>query len=662
MTTPRPTTPQFVSYGDTTYTVTALHARGCAQGHHLSVEALSPMGEQVAAELPETLPASEPVLDESQRLRRNSPLRAVWDLAEVAERHGLHLLAALTFEAAHIQEDLPLPNRPFLEFMMVDLTRSATATKPDPQRLATARASRPAATLLSDSSPRFHPSFARSREHLLSGDIFEIVLSRQFRFAVDTPSMREFLARTMEHRMAPYRFVLDFPRTSLVGASPELLVRVVGDRVTTRPISGSIRRTASTATLSADELREFESLLASEKEKSELDMLIDLARHDLHRVCTNVTVEQYRQPLILETVAHTQATVCGHLKEGLRPLDALFSCLNAGTLVGAPKRKAMEIIRALEGEERGYYGGNLLHLTPEGDLFATILIRTGFLSEGQLTVQAGATVLLDSNVDFEYWECGAKARSMLEEIGHGELCFTNDAPPAVVSSTVRVDPYFACERSFEDLAAGITATRALSLLLIDNEDSFTFNLAALFERLGCTLTVVRNSHRIDSLAPYDGVLLSPGPSSPREAGLLLDYVRRCAGAKPVFGVCLGLQAMVEALGGELARMPYPLHGKSRAVLCNPQGRFAEGLPPTFNAARYHSLHAVRLPDQLRATARDSDGVILAIEGPEEWPPFVGVQFHPESFLTGETGVRLAQNWLERIATPQPVTPTKGRHP
>ena len=633
----------WLAYEGELFRVGAVHVSGVARADGWSVRAHSGLGERLVARLPSDLPATEPVATEAERLRRASPLQIVRVLAHEARGAGLHLIGVLSFEAAHLHEDLPAPAAPFLEFLLCDCEVDRIAW-PTPQPSSVSAGDAPPSELVDDTSERFADGFERVREHLRAGDAYELVLSRRWTFRTDGGRMRDFLARTMDPRRAPYRFVLDFPLTCVVGASPELLVRVDGEHVTTRPISGSMRRDGTGGPLTDAERATFEELLRSEKEKSELDMLIDLARHDLHRVCDGVRIEAYRSALVLETVVHTEATVKGTLKPGHDALDALFSCLNAGTLVGAPKKKAMEIIARLEGEPRRYYGGTLLHVLPTGDLRGTILIRTGFLAGDRLTLQAGATLLLDSDRDYEFWECGAKARSLLDEIGHGDLCFGGGEPPAIVAGHPVERPRDAWLEAFPR-ASGAVGPR---LLLVDNEDSFTWNLVALFRGLGCELSVVRSNLRVDDLGAFDGVVLSPGPSSPSDAGWLLDYVRRAAGAVPVFGVCLGMQAMVEGLGGQLGRMIRPLHGKQRPVRFAAPSRFFEGLDDGFLAARYHSLHGVRLPASLALTAVDDDGVALAVEGPATWPPFVGVQFHPESFLTGAPGVRLAANWLASL--------------
>ena len=188
------------------------------------------------------------------------------------------------------------------------------------------------------------------------------------------------------------------------------------------------------------------------------------------------------------------------------------------------------------------------------------------------------------------------------------------------------------------------ARRARRILVVDNYDSFVFNLVQYLGQLGAECTVLRN----DALAPvdargYDGVLLSPGPGTPEKAGVCVELVREVAGAVPVLGVCLGHQAIAAAYGAVVERAPELLHGKTSAVHHEGAGVLA-GLPSPFTATRYHSL-AVRedtLPAELEVTGRTESGVVMAIRHRDL--PLEGVQFHPESVLT-EGGHRLLANWL-----------------
>jgi anthranilate synthase/aminodeoxychorismate synthase-like glutamine amidotransferase len=173
------------------------------------------------------------------------------------------------------------------------------------------------------------------------------------------------------------------------------------------------------------------------------------------------------------------------------------------------------------------------------------------------------------------------------------------------------------------------------ILLVDNYDSFVYNLARYFERLGRATRVVRNT-AIDAAgvceARPEAVVLSPGPCTPREAGCSLEVVRRMAGTAPILGVCLGHQAIAEAFGGRIVRADEPVHGRTSAILHDGRGVFA-GLPSPIVGCRYHSLvvEEASLPPCLEVSARTEDGVVMALRHREL--PVVGLQFHPESVLT-----------------------------
>jgi anthranilate synthase/aminodeoxychorismate synthase-like glutamine amidotransferase len=184
------------------------------------------------------------------------------------------------------------------------------------------------------------------------------------------------------------------------------------------------------------------------------------------------------------------------------------------------------------------------------------------------------------------------------------------------------------------------------ILLIDNYDSFVYNLARYLREMGCETRVVRNDavtvDDVRNLAPQ-AIVISPGPCIPSQAGISVEVVRALSDRVPILGVCLGHQAIGEALGGEVARSPLPVHGMRCRVHHDGTGLFA-GLPSPLSAGRYHSLCVIErsLPDTLRVTARSDDGVIMGIAHRSQ--PLFGVQFHPESILT-ECGHRLLSNFL-----------------
>ncbi|MFE9608163.1 aminodeoxychorismate/anthranilate synthase component II [Streptomyces sp. NPDC006012] len=213
------------------------------------------------------------------------------------------------------------------------------------------------------------------------------------------------------------------------------------------------------------------------------------------------------------------------------------------------------------------------------------------------------------------------------------------------------------------------------ILVVDNYDSFVFNLVQYLYQLGAECEVLRNDEvstahvpggtsrfgSADSGGGFDGVLLSPGPGTPEDAGVCVEMVRHCAATGvPVFGVCLGMQSMQVAYGGVVDRAPELLHGKTSPVEHEGRGVFA-GLPSPFTATRYHSLAAepATVPPELEVTARTHDGIIMGLRHREL--PVEGVQFHPESVLT-EHGHRMLANWLTECGDQDAVARSAGLAP
>jgi anthranilate synthase len=479
-------------------------------------------------------------------------------------------------------------------------------------------------------------SFARvveqARERFARGDLFEVVPSHVFHGTCGSPAA--FYEQLRRRNPAPYEFFLNLGDGEyLVGASPEMYVRVTGDRVETCPIAGTIAR-GGDALGDAENIR---ALLTSAKEESELTMCTDVDRNDKSRVCEpgSVTVIGRRQIEMYSRLIHTVDHVEGRLRPGFDALDAFLTHMWAVTVTGAPKTWAMQFIEDHEDRPRRWYGGAVGMIGFDGGMNTGLTLRTAHIRDGVAAVRAGATLLFESDPAAEERETQLKARALLETLrepqatavaakGEGEPGGTAEAPGA-----------------------------GMQVLLVDHQDSFVHTLAGYFREAGAEVTTLRAGFDPALLDRYRPglVVLSPGPGRPSDFGcdaLLTALDDRGIAA---FGVCLGLQAMVEHAGGQLGLLASPAHGKPGTVrvLGGPAASgLLAGLPAEFTAGRYHSLHAV--PAGVRGgfsvTAVTPDGVVMAIEDDAagRW----GVQFHPESILTasGRAGHQVIGNVLQ----------------
>jgi anthranilate synthase component I len=256
---------------------------------------------------------------------------------------------------------------------------------------------------------QFEAKVARIIEYVHAGDAFQVVPSQRFSAPAPVEAFSVYRGlRTINP--SPYMYFLDFGDFQLAGASPEPLVKVSGRRVETRPIAGTYPRGAS----EEEDRRNAEALLADPKERAEHVMLVDLGRNDLGRVCEygSVTVDELMEVETYSHVLHIVSQVSGTLREGVSAVDALRAVLPAGTLSGAPKVRAMEIIDELEPHKRGSYGGAIGYLGFDGDLDTAIHIRTVVVKDGQVHVQAGGGTVADAKPDYEYRESVNKAKAV----------------------------------------------------------------------------------------------------------------------------------------------------------------------------------------------------------------------------------------------------------
>ncbi|MFP7299959.1 anthranilate synthase component I [Neobacillus niacini] len=250
-----------------------------------------------------------------------------------------------------------------------------------------------------------------AKEHIKAGDIFQVVLSRRMKSTFQGSPLSLY-RKHRANNPTPYMFYLDFDDYTVIGSSPESLIKTRGRQVYANPIAGTKRRGKTTE----DDERIEKELKSDEKELAEHKMLVDLGRNDLGRVCEfgSVTVDKYMQVEKFRHVIHLVSEVSGTLTKDHSNLDALASCLPAGTVSGAPKIRAMEIINQLEKSKRGLYSGAIGYLSANGNIDFALAIRTMILKDGTAYIQAGAGIVHDSDPESEYEETINKLKAFLE--------------------------------------------------------------------------------------------------------------------------------------------------------------------------------------------------------------------------------------------------------
>lgn len=463
------------------------------------------------------------------------------------------------------------------------------------------------------------------------GDLFEVVPSQVFyRPSLQPPSA--IYRRLKEINPAPYGALMNLGENEyLVGASPEMFLRSEGRRIETCPISGTIAR-GDDAISDAEQVLK---LLKSEKDRSELTMCTDVDRNDKSRICEpgSIRVIGRRQIELYSRVIHTVDHVEGMLRQEFDAIDAFLSHAWAVTVTGAPKLWAMRFIEQHERSSRHWYGGAIGVLGFDRHINTGLTLRTMRIKEGIAEVRAGATLLIDSDPQSEEYETELKASALLQAIT-GQKQKLASIPATEVSSRQHT-----------------------KVLLVDHEDSFVNTLADYFRQAGSEVVTLRSTPSPEALRKeilYSGaklVCLSAGPGSPADFSMTgtIDAILKLN--LPIFGVCLGLQGIVEYLGGQLGNLDYPMHGRASHIQVL-GGRLFAGLPTNFSAGRYHSLYAIRetLPADLAITALSDDGVIMAVE--HGVLPLAAVQFHPESImsLNESVGLRLIQNVIRTLTS------------
>ncbi|MEM9105861.1 MAG: anthranilate synthase [Pseudomonadota bacterium] len=469
---------------------------------------------------------------------------------------------------------------------------------------------------------------SKAKESFKRGDLFEVVPGQMFfEKCVSNPSA---IARRLKAtNPSPYSFFISLGEGEyLVGASPEMFVRVSGRRVETCPISGTIKRGDDAISDSEQILK----LLNSKKDESELTMCSDVDRNDKSRVCEpgSVRVIGRRQIEMYSRLIHTVDHVEGRLLDGMDAFDAFLSHAWAVTVTGAPKLWAMRFIEENEKSPRAWYGGAIGMVNFNGDMNTGLTLRTIRIKDGIAQVRAGATLLFDSDPDEEEAETELKASAMLAAIRDAG----QSNAPTLARDASRVG-------------------EGVKILLVDHEDSFVHTLANYFRQTGAQVTTVRTpiSEEIFDRVDPDLVVLSPGPGSPKDFNCKATIKMVRKRELPLFGVCLGLQAITEAYGGELRTLAVPVHGKPSRIRIEDPGIVFSGLGKEATVGRYHSIFAdpATLSRDFTITAESEDGTIMGIEHNSE--PVAAVQFHPESIMTlgQDAGMRMIENVVAHMA-------------
>lgn len=458
-----------------------------------------------------------------------------------------------------------------------------------------------------------------ARASFARGDLFEAVPGQLFGEPCErTPA--EVFQRLCRINPSPYGGLVNLGDGEfLVSASPEMFVRSDGRRIETCPISGTIARGAD-AIGDAEKIRE---LLNSQKDEFELNMCTDVDRNDKARICMPGTIKVLarRQIETYSKLFHTVDHVEGILRPGFDALDAFLTHAWAVTVTGAPKKWAMQFVEDNERSSRRWYAGAFGVVGFDGSINTGLTIRTIRMKDGLAEVRVGATCLFDSDPAAEDRECQTKAAALFQAL-RGD-------PPKPLSS----------------VAPDATGS-GKRVLLIDHDDSFVHMLADYFRQVGAEVSVTRYKHAQAMLngGSYDLLVLSPGPGRPEDFGIKQTIDTALEKKLPVFGVCLGVQAIGEYFGGQLGQLTQPAHGRPSRVAVR-GGTLMHGLPNEITIGRYHSLYVERdsMPDVLQVTASTDDGVAMAIE--HRTLPVGGVQFHPESLMSlgGEVGLRIVEN-------------------
>lgn len=418
---------------------------------------------------------------------------------------------------------------------------------------------------------KFASTVEKAKEEFKAGNLFEVVVSQTFSQKLSgTNSPSAIFRRLCARNPAPYGFMINLGEEEyLVGASPEMFVRCESIanneyrpgalRIETCPISGTVARGAD----ALEDAQRIRSLLMNQKEESELTMCTDVDRNDKSRICVpgSVKVIGRRQIEMYSRLIHTVDHVEGYLRPEFDALDAFLCHTWAVTVTGAPKTWAIRFLEENENSPRHWYGAAVGLVGFDGSMNTSLTLRTVRIKSGVAEVRAGATLLYDSDAKDEELETELKASAMIDAV-------VSPDPEGTAMGAAPV----------EEIAESVGQGK--QIVLIDHEDSFVHTLGNYLRQTGANVRTLRAGpsalttiqSMIDNGKKPDMVVLSPGPGTPSDFNLSgsLEFMEK--NKIPGFGVCLGLQGMVEYFGGVLGVLSYPMHGKPSPVSLTTEGK------------------------------------------------------------------------------------------
>jgi anthranilate synthase/aminodeoxychorismate synthase-like glutamine amidotransferase len=469
----------------------------------------------------------------------------------------------------------------------------------------------------------FESAVEEAKGFIRDGDIYQVNIAHRIRVEGLLNPLGLY-ARLRAINPSPHMGYADLGDLKIVCNSPERLVYLGGGFCETRPIAGTRPRGQTSY---EDEFM-FRDLTTNEKEIAEHTMMVDMERNDLGRISVpgSVYVDEMMSVEKYSHVMHLVSNIRGKPIRSLSIKEMISAMMPGGTISGVPKSRAMEIIDMLEPVPRGPYTGSLGYISSHVDM--NILIRTLIFTGARAYLYVGSGIVYDSIPEKEFDETIYKAGAVLS------LLSGSRKPAGSCGVIVRGE--------WRPPSSKRRFTRR-KVLLVDNYDSFTYNLAQYISSAGAKVDVVLRDRIPSDLNRYTHIVISPGPGRPESAGMCIDLLRQ-EEAIPILGVCLGHQVIALASGGKVEKGP-PVHGKVSRIRIVKRSPIFSGLPEVFDAGRYHSLvvNPSSVPGELNVDAISDGGIIMSLSHRRR--KVYGIQFHPESVLTPR-GMRIIENFLE----------------